>query len=461
MWSPRAVRDGSATPASPPPVSTPADRSPECAASLASPKAGGRSGSGTPGGGGIFNSFSKMFYKAEGGEDGPAEHAGARSADPSAFITSSPRRSPAPPGLGGGGCVSSPLSVHVAADGAAPPEQTAMSPRTGSLLDSIFSPVFNSIFGQKGEKGADEGAAGGLGQPRETRDAVAQRAAAAAAALAAQHAAEARVAADAARALAAATAAAGAQAEEASEEGEEEEEGGKEGGRGARAEQQQHYELGEFDPYAFIGSLPPVPPSEGRALLLPRKPRGAPRLSLVLDLDETLLHSSIVPLAEYDIVFPVQFNGAAYQVYVRKRPHLDYFMAKVASLFEVIIFTASQRVYADRLLSIIDPGNKHIRHRLFRDSCVLVDGNYLKDLSVLNRELGETMIIDNSPQAFGFQLDNGIPIESWFDDPHDRELLKMVPFLETLLHTQDVRPAIRTKFELHKLVQGALKPGRR
>ena len=189
--------------------------------------------------------------------------------------------------------------------------------------------------------------------------------------------------------------------------------------------------------------------------VLPRKPRGAPKINLVLDLDETLVHCSVDPIADADLTFPVNFNGVNYQVYVRKRPYLDKFLAAIAGVFEVTVFTASQEVYAKRLLDLLDPKGQYIQHRLYRDSCLCVEGNYLKDLNVLGRDLTQTLLVDNSPHAFGYQIDNGVPIESWFDDRSDRELLKLAAFLDTLHGATDVRTLIRKKFNLAHLVRMA------
>jgi len=220
-------------------------------------------------------------------------------------------------------------------------------------------------------------------------------------------------------------------------------------------DEQYSFEEDEFDPFLFIKNLPPLTQEmKNRPSPLPKKHPKAPKISLALDLDETLVHCSVEPLSNAELTFTVTFNGVDYEVFVRTRPHLHTFLEEVSKWFEIIVFTASQQVYADKLLDILDPEHKYIKHRVFRDSCVCVDGNYLKDLNILGRDLRHTAIVDNSVQAFGFQLNNGIPIESWFDDDKDNELLNLLEFLKKLKGVQnDVRPLIKQTFRLEDFVK--------
>ncbi|KAK8664609.1 hypothetical protein V6N13_084389 [Hibiscus sabdariffa] len=204
----------------------------------------------------------------------------------------------------------------------------------------------------------------------------------------------------------------------------------------------------EFDPQSFIKSLPELSDvvSSFRPTTVATEARRRKPVTLVLDLDETLVHSTLEPCDDADFTFTVFFNMKEHTVYVKQRPHLHTFLEKVAEMFEVIIFTASQSIYAEQLLDILDPGQKLISRRVYRESCIFSDGSYTKDLTVLGVDLAKVAIIDNSPQVFRLQVNNGIPIKSWFDDPSDCALISLLPFLESLADVADVRPIIAKKF---------------
>ncbi|KAK2634527.1 hypothetical protein Ddye_029319 [Dipteronia dyeriana] len=205
----------------------------------------------------------------------------------------------------------------------------------------------------------------------------------------------------------------------------------------------------DFDPQLFIRNFLNLS-DLGSDLLPPNETSIRKRITLVLDLDETLVHSTTEPCDNADFTFQVFFNMKDHTVYVRQRPFLQTFLERVAEMFEIIIFTASQSIYAERLLDMLDPDKKLISRRVFRESCIFSDGNYTKDLTVLGVDLAKIAIIDNSPQVFRLQVDNGIPIKSWYEDPTDSALISLIPFLETLAEADDVRPLIVQKFGTKK-----------
>ncbi|KAL1207625.1 Mitochondrial import inner membrane translocase subunit TIM50 [Cardamine amara subsp. amara] len=200
----------------------------------------------------------------------------------------------------------------------------------------------------------------------------------------------------------------------------------------------------DFDPQLFIKNQPEL--SDVVSSYWPRDTLRKKSVTLVLDLDETLVHSTLESCNVADFSFRVFFNMQENTVYVKQRPYLHSFLERVEELFHVVIFTASHSIYASQLLDILDPEGKFISQRFYRDSCILSDGIYTKDLTVLGLDLAKVAIIDNCPQVYRLQINNGIPIKSWYDDPSDDGLISILPFLETLAVADDVRPIIGRRF---------------
>ena len=177
--------------------------------------------------------------------------------------------------------------------------------------------------------------------------------------------------------------------------------------------------------------------------LLPQKsPEFTDKKTLILDLDETLVHSSFTPFEKNDIVLNVDFDGIMYNIYVLVRPEAKNFIKNISKYFEVVTFTASLSNYASPLLDLLD-SEHNIKYRLYREHCTFLNGIYIKDLKRLNRNLKDLIIVDNSPLAYAFHSENGLPIKTWYDDPNDVELIKISKLLEFLSKAKDVRNYIK------------------
>ncbi|KZM19242.1 Protein-serine/threonine phosphatase [Ascochyta rabiei] len=179
---------------------------------------------------------------------------------------------------------------------------------------------------------------------------------------------------------------------------------------------------------------------------------GPHQKTLILDLDETLIHS-MAKGGRFQTGHMVEVKlqasvGAGGQIigpqvpilyYVHKRPFCDEFLKKISKWYNLIIFTASVQEYADPVIDWLEVERKYFAGRYYRQHCTFRNGAYIKDLAQVEPDLSKVMILDNSPMSYIFHEDNAIPIEGWISDPTDYELLHLIPLLEGLQYVTDVR----------------------
>ena len=102
------------------------------------------------------------------------------------------------------------------------------------------------------------------------------------------------------------------------------------------------------------------------------------------------------------VTFP---NGETATAGLNFRPYLYECLKRASELFQVVVFTASHKSYADVVLDIIDPDKTIFDLRLYRDSCIRTpDGVYVKDLRIFHpsRRIEDIIIVDNAVYSFGY-----------------------------------------------------------
>ena len=139
--------------------------------------------------------------------------------------------------------------------------------------------------------------------------------------------------------------------------------------------------------------------------------------SLILDLDETLVHFKVNPDNESEGV-------------LRVRPGIVEFLDSIDQYYELIIFTAATQEYADLLIDAVEENKIYFEHRLYRQHTVIIDNDFVKDLSRVGRPLDKIAIVDNMPQNFRLQKENGINIKAfWGEEVYDTALIDLAPIL--------------------------------
>ena len=145
------------------------------------------------------------------------------------------------------------------------------------------------------------------------------------------------------------------------------------------------------------------------------------QITLVLDLDETLMS------------FVYTSNNKKEGI-SRLRPFLYNFLNLVKEYYEIITFTAATQRYADPILDAIEiKKGKYFNYRLYRNHCSIINNSFVKDISLIGRDLNKMIIVDNMQQNFKLQKENGILISSfWGEDSNDKALLQLGRILVTI-----------------------------
>lgn len=176
--------------------------------------------------------------------------------------------------------------------------------------------------------------------------------------------------------------------------------------------------------------------------------------TVLLDMDETLIAAKFDGKEPKGFKPSFSFPFQDTKIHVRFRPYMQETLEKLSELFEIVVWTAGVKDYADPILDRIDPEKTLFKKRMYRDQCVKADQFFIKDFDViLDRSRESMVLVDNSILSFAFDLANGVPINSFMGtEDDDKDLLYLISFLEDAYLHDDMRKACEDSFKLEYLL---------
>ncbi|OQR93151.1 nuclear LIM factor interactor-interacting protein spore-specific form [Achlya hypogyna] len=167
---------------------------------------------------------------------------------------------------------------------------------------------------------------------------------------------------------------------------------------------------------------------------------------LVLDLDRTLWYRSFEPMggADFAAVLRMSHSKTQTTIYVSLRPGVRHLLQTLSSLYDIVVFTASEKKFTDNLIDELDTkGN--IQYRLYREACSLHEekGHLVKDLAILGRDLKDVVLVDDTAEVTAKHPANALLCSEYRGDKTDTELFAIATVLERLAHVDDIRSHLK------------------
>ena len=171
---------------------------------------------------------------------------------------------------------------------------------------------------------------------------------------------------------------------------------------------------------------------------------------LVLDLDETIIHCDLnLKWSMHDQYISMNDETV---IPINIRPFLFDFLNFCIEFFDIIIYTASCKDYADTILDYIEKDKKYFKYRFYREHCYTFDSFFFKDLSIFNYPLSKIVLVDNNLFSFPHYLNNSILVTSFYNDSDDLDLCSLIEFFESsIINCKDVRVVLNSTFEFEKI----------